>query len=227
MKIYTFGCSFTYGCEGSDYTATSWVEKLAQKYPDIEFEDYSYPGTCIEYSLYLYERVAENISPEDITVFQFTIPFRYTTWTNSNIFNYVENRHKKMPNYSKFVPEFKNNLERYIGNLRKWHFHDDKELLDEVFHKKYYTKFNEGKELATYNAIANYIRNKVTFTFFHDAPGDERIDTTNSVVIQDVLGTPQFNTFTWDVGRHFNHEGCDTVANVVENGIGLKTNETK
>ena len=226
MVVYTFGCSFTYGCEGSDYTATSWVEKIAERYPDIEFIDYSYPGTCIEYSLYLYEKIAKKINPEDITVFQFTIPFRYTTWTNSKVFDNEKNRHKKLPNYTKFTPDFNNNLERYIGNLQMWHFHDDQQTLDEVFHKKYYTKFNEGKEMASYNAIVNYIRSKVTFTFFHDTPSD-RVDDRNSVTIQNTLGKPKFNKLIWDFGRHFNDEGCNIVADIVEENIGLKTNEIK
>jgi hypothetical protein len=220
MTVYTFGCSFTYGCEGSDYNATSWVEKLAQRYPDIEFEDFAYPGTCIEYSLYHYERVAKRLQPEDITVFQFTIPFRYTTWTNSAVFDDPQNRHKKSSNYTKFVPDFNINLERYIGNLRNWQYHDNQELLDKEFHTKYYTKFNEGKEMATYNAIANYLRSKTTFTFFHCEP-PAGVDDKDSVVIQNILGK-QFKKYTWDWGRHFGDEGCNFVADIVEENIGLK-----
>ena len=221
MKVYTFGCSFTHGCKGSDYTAISWVEKLAERYPDIEFEDFSYPGTCIEYSLFLYEKVAKNLNPEDKIVFQFTIPFRYTTWLKSGVFDDLLNRQRKLPNYTKFVPDFRVNLERYIGNLRQWHCHDNQELLDKDFHTKYYTKFNEGKEMASYNAIANYVRSKTTFTLFHSTP-PEGVDDQGSVVIQDVLGNPQFNKYACDTGRHFNDEGCNVVADIVEKGIGFK-----
>lgn len=231
MKIYTFGCSWTYGCKGEEElcTAPSWVEELAKKYPDIEFEDYSYPGTCIEYSLFLMNQVLNKKSTDDKIVFQFTMPYRYTTWRDSGVFLDEENRYNKLTNYSKFVDNMYDHLERHICNIQSMNSSFGK--LDLVFHNKYYAKLNEKKELSSYYAITEYVKQKADFVFFHrdynkfiSATGRTLTlsDYDFSPSIEAILGNKLFQSYAWDISKHFNKEGCKHVADIVATNIGLK-----
>lgn len=240
MKIYTFGCSWTYGTKAvfrdgidvSVHDVASWVEELAKKYPDIEFEDYSYPGTCIEYSLFLMNQVLNKKSTDDKIVFQFTVPFRYTTWRDSGVFLDEENRYNKLTNYSKFVGAFSKNLEMYTSNMSngKLEFRRKNMQLCPIFHKLYYSKINIKKELSSYYAITEYVKQKADFAFFH-VDYNKRLEQTGSKLIlneyefypsvEEILGNKLFQTYSHDHGNHFDINGCKHVADIVATNTGL------
>ena len=229
MKIYTFGCSFTYGLKFTNYNATSWVEKLAERYPEIEFEDYSFPGTDLDYSLYMFEKIIPRILPEDKVIFQATIPYRYTTWEDSSMFDNEDYRYKKLSNYTKFTAGMKNNLETYQSSkYQQWADIMEQQNLDRQFFEGYYRKINLDKELSVFNATIKYVARKSDFVFFHTKPAsDVQDDNGNTITsIANTLGK-DFKKYIWDWGQHFNDEGCDFIADIVEERIGLKTNEIK
>jgi hypothetical protein len=230
MKVYTFGCSYTYGYKDYDYNVTSWVEQLAKQFPEVEFEDYSFPGTCIEYSLFLLDNVIKQKRPEDKIVFQFTPPYRYTTWTNSDIFYDGNNRYKKISNYSKYKPEITDHLERYVCN--DWLLHENDPTfsnLDKRFFKLYYTKINQNKELSTYYAITEYVKQHADYAFFQkDYYYHNNFKTVTTVrhydfspCVQVDLDSKLYNSYTWDVAQHFNEDGCKYVANNVAKNLEL------
>ena len=240
MKIYTFGCSWTYGTkavfsngiENAVHDVVSWVEELANMYPGIEFEDYSYPGTCIEYSLYLMNQVLNKKSDDDKLVFQFTVPFRYTTWSDSGVFLNKENRYNKLPNYSKFVNTFGNDLEIYTSNMSmgRMEFRREDKQLCPIFHKTYYSKLNIKKELASYYAITEYVKQKADFAFFY-VDYNKRLEQTGSKLIlneyefypsvEGILEHKLFQKYSHDYGNHFNVDGCKHIADIVATDIGL------
>ena len=235
MKVYTFGCSWTYGSKDENYEVVSWVEELAKMFPDIEFVDYAYPGTCIEYSTFLLNNILKEKAVEDKIVFQFTLPYRYTTWTDSNVLLSNDYRYAKTENYTKFKLDLRERIERYMG---AWsHMPEEKtDRFDMEFYKRYYLRFNEKKELSSYYAISEYVKQKADYSFFHVdynmmASGVGKKHTDNMFVfepsIQATLGQKQFIKYAWDMSKHFNNEGCKHVAKIVATQLGLKTNEIK
>jgi hypothetical protein len=232
MTIYTFGCSWTYGVKGNYHTTEndtiSWPEELAEQFPDIVVEDYSYPGTCIEYSLFLFNHILKKKTPDDKVVFQFTMPYRYTTWTDSNKLLGNDYRYNKLSNYSKFEKSLYSHIERYVGNNV---FHQNQGKLDKVFHNKYYIKLNERKELASYYAITEYVKQHADFAFFHKdynkyVSAIGKTLTLNDYKfypsVENMLGDKLFQSYSWDISKHFNQEGCKHVADIVATKIGLK-----
>ena len=223
MKIYTFGCSFTYGLKYANHNVTSWVEKLVERYPEIEFEDYSFPGTDLNYSLYLFEKIMPCVLPEDKVIFQFTIPFRYTTWEDSSMFDNEDYRYKKLPNYTKFSAIMKDDLETYQSS--RYQQIDTMKLpenLDRQFFESYYRKINLDKELSSFNSNVKYVAGKSNFTFFHASPVvDVQDDNGNTITsIAGILGK-DFKKYIWDHGQHYNDEGCNFIADIIQERIGL------
>lgn len=229
MKVYTFGCSFTYGCKNHDYNVTSWVEQLAKQFPEVEFEDYSFPGTCVEYSLFWFNKIIKQKQAQDKIVFQFTSPYRYTTWTDSNIFYNEDSRHNKLSNYSKYKPEIKDRLERYVCN--DWLMHENDKSnnnLDKRFFKLYYTKLNLHKELSSYYTITEYVKQHTDYAFFQQ---DYNLSYKEAFIrqagldftpcIQTDLGSKLFNSYKWDHANHFNEDGCNYVADKVAKNLEL------
>ena len=164
--------------------------------------------------------MCKNISPEDKTVFQFTHPFRYTVWKDSDVFELEQYRYKKMPNYEKYKEDFIHTVERFVGNNVALH---QKDGLDEEFIHSYYKKFNMNKEAATYDAIVEYVKNRADYSFFQVST-QENIEITDIDNVQDILGSSQYKRYCWDY-VHFGDAGCEFVADVVEKRLGLTNNE--
>ena len=212
--IYTFGCSFTYGCKGWDYTVTSWVEELAKKYPNIDFDDYSYPGSSLEFSLYHFDRLYKARSPESKFIFQITTPFRYTAWQD-HMFSKRTYRHSKLNNYTKFIPELNQDIKIYHPSSANQGNHINKDMR---FHKMYYKHQNKELEFAKQEAIVNYISDRADYIFFQrsDYPVAPHIPAINTI-----LGEDEYNKFVWDYGQHFNDEGCKWQAEYISEQLGL------
>jgi|AACY02.1.fsa_nt_gi hypothetical protein len=214
MKIYTFGCSWTYGCKGWNYNVASWVEKLAEKYPNNEVIDFSYPGTSLECSLFHFEKVLKEKEEKDKTVFQFTTPFRYTAWPDE-VFNSPKLRYKKTKNYTKFIPELKDKIDRYHPSADNAGNGINKDM---KFHKIFYRKHNKELELSKFDALATYIHSKSDYAFFQrrDYPVATHVPAINTIIGEDA-----YQSYVWDQGQHFDDAGCDWQASYIAKEIGL------
>lgn len=214
MTIYTFGCSFTYGCKGWDYGVTSWVEELAQLHPNYKFEDYSYPGTSLDFSLFHFQRIYETRGSGDKFIFQITTPFRYTAWQD-HMFLRSKYRMKKLKNYSKFIPDLKSDIIRYHPSSAN---QGNNINVDMKFHKMYYRQHNKELELVRNEAVIGYVYDRADFTFFQrsDYPVGRHVPAINTL-----LGEDEYQKYVWDQGQHFNEEGCKWQAKYISEQLGL------
>lgn len=215
MMIYTFGCSFTYGCKGWDYTVTSWVEELAKKYPHLNFDDYSYPGTSLEFSAYHFDRLYKTRSPNDKFIFQVTTPFRYTAWQD-HMFSKRKYRMAKLENYTKFVPDLNQDIKIYHPSSANQGNHINTDM---KFHKMYYKHQNIELEFIKQESIIHYINDRADFTFLQrcDYPVARDVVAVNTVLSED-----GYMNYTWDAGQHFNEEGCKWQADWISEQLGLE-----
>jgi len=214
MTIYTFGCSFTYGCKGWDYSVTSWVEELAKMHTNIIFDDYSYPGTSLEFSAYHFDRLYKTRAPDDKFIFQITTPFRYTAWED-HMFSKRKYRQSKLKNYTKFIPELNQDIKIYHPSSANQGNHINTNM---KFHKMFYKQHNKELEFIKQEAIIGYIGERADYTFFQrsDYPVGRHIPSINKI-----LGESEYDKFVWDYGQHFNDEGCKWQAKYISRQLGL------
>jgi len=80
MKLAVFGCSWSYGTHQKvniEKSPPNWVRSLAKLRPDISITNFSYGGTSIQFSAFLFDNYAKEY---DYTIFQITSPYRLTVW---------------------------------------------------------------------------------------------------------------------------------------------------
>ena len=217
--IYTFGCSHTYGVQHTRTDTTSWPEKLAELLPDHQVEDYSFPGTSLEYSIYQFNRLYSQRTLEDIFVFQATVPHRYTHWSDHSLNDHSLRTHKT-PNYSKYTPAVGKLLHRYgPGTQPPVLDKGDNGALnpDDTYHKLRYLYHNNEQEFSNYYSLTNWLQSRTDLLFkwadYRDLLTDP--DPTSHKPIQnikDLLGTDRYHSYCGDESNHFNLQGSMWVA---------------
>lgn len=217
--IYTFGCSHTYGVEGTQTDTVSWPEKLAELLPEHTIEDYSFPGTSLEYSIYQFNRLHSQRTSEDIFIFQITVPHRYTHWPQ----NYLTDnslRYWKTPNYNKYHRQTGEQLYRYgpstnpplLDGGESGTLNPDPDMF-----KLRYLYHNDEQEYSNYFSMTNWLQSR-TDVAFKWADYKDLIPVANPVShkpiqsIQSNLNPTQYQLFCSDESNHFGESGSQWVA---------------
>ena len=202
MKINVFGCSWSHGCKGSEdfIGKVNWVKELAKKYPQHQFYNYSLTGSSIEFSLAQLARVKDGLN-----IFQITTPFRFFVWDQKVIDRFF----KKDENLFQYNTKAYKSIECYtLGNKP-----------NKYFHKMYFTKQNEEAEKSKFLICCDYIKRNTDFCFFHNRFNN--ITDFSIPCIKEELGEKSFKRYSWDKGDHFNEEGCQWVANWIDEKINI------
>ncbi|MDA8842069.1 hypothetical protein N9N08_00155 [bacterium] len=225
VMIYTFGCSYTYGVKDLDIVAPSWPEQLAEMLPDQQIEDYSFPGTSLQYSIYNLNRLKRTAGPEDIFVFQITVPYRYTNWRDE-LLTKPRLRKKITPNYTKYDPILS---EEPLGRYGP-HWNVDIPLNlnpDERIFKSYYTYQNAELEMSTYYTLCEYVRSHTDYCFKWTKYSQQNSlpNTVSRKLIPSIkhqLSPSKWNGFQADEQCHFNLTGSQWVAEWVAEQLNLQ-----
>ena len=214
MTIYTYGCSWSYGVLNDQYDVMSWPEKLAEKLPNHNIEDYSLPGTDLQYSVYHLWNNLKSCDLSDIHIFQATAPWRFTYWPEK-CFLQQGLRTQKTENYSKFKPDVTKSLKRYFPRTDDGATEQGFVNPDLGFHKKLYhhttleqIDCQHQVEIMWANSVAN-----LTFCWFVPRPQHHLLR--HIPIIDNVLGPKDFQSYVHDPGQHFNDVGCERVADWV------------
>jgi len=209
MKVYCFGCSWTYGQKDDKPSEFNWVNSLAKKYPQYQFENYSLPGSSLLFSVAQLNWVLKWQRP-GIRIFQITHPFRYTSWDQ----NYIDsNKVKNELGVLHYSQKALNSVERYFASWR-----DDSVKENKQFFDLYYKKHTDEAEKTQFIALNEYVKNHSHFCFYQRRHGF--ISNPNIPCIHDILGDEKTKSFEHDGGFHFGEEGSEWVANWISNNIG-------
>ena len=208
MKVYCFGCSWTYGQKDDKPSEYNWVNSLAKKYPQHQFENYSLPGTSLLFSVAQLNWVLEWQKP-GIYIFQITHPFRYTSWEQE----YIDcNKEKNASNVLQYSQNALNNIERYFATWRP-----DSNKENKKFFNLYYKKQSNIAEKAQFLALNEYVRKHTHFSFYQRRHGF--VSDTQMPCVQEVLGKEKCKLFEHDSGFHFGKKGCNWVANWISTNV--------
>lgn len=212
--IYTFGCSYTYGVKDLDIVAPSWPEQLAEMLPDQQIADYSFPGTSLQYSIYNLNRLKRTAKPEDIFVFQITVPYRYTNWRDE-LLTKPKLRKKITNNYTKYDPILNEEpLGRYGPH---WNVEHRNLNPDERIFKSYYRYHNAELEMSTYYTLCDYVRSHTDLCFKWTKYSQQnvlpnKVSRKQIPSIKSQLSTSKWHGFQADEQCHFNLTGSQWVA---------------
>ena len=226
--IYTFGCSLSYGANGTQTDTVSWPEKLAELLPDHTIEDFSFPGTSLEYSVFQLNRLLSQRTSEDIFVFQATCPYRYTHWLDNSLSD-VNLRYAKSHNYNKYSREAGKHIQRYGAG--------EAIILDQGasgtinpdagFKKLRYLYHNDELEFSNYYSLLELLRHR-TDVLFKWTPYLNMLKQQNLVShkhiqsVQESMPIEQYREFVADSSDHFGEAGSQWVAEWVLNQLKLQ-----
>ena len=211
MKIvHTFGCSWTHGCKGSEVGEMNWVKQLAKKYPNVSFRNHALCGASLEFSIAQLHEVIKN-DPTSIKIFQITSPFRFTVWDQDEL-GFCKINFKNVNQYSSKSIE---KTERYHGGWNTNRIREDKK-----FWKAYITRQNHYAEKGKFLGLCDYANRVCDFTFFHQRYGG--ITDLDIPCVKDEIGEEQFDKYCWDEGFHFGPEGCQWVADWIDNKVNIQ-----
>lgn len=211
MKIvHTFGCSWTHGCKDSEVGEMNWVKQLAKKYPNVSFRNHALCGASLEFSIAQLHEVIKN-DPTSIKIFQITSPFRFTVWDQDEL----ESCKINFKNVNQYSSESIEKTERYHGG---WNTNRIRE--DRKFWKAYITRQNHYAEKGKFLGLCDYANRVCDFTFFHQRYGG--ITDLNIPCVKDEIGEEQFDKYCWDEGFHFGPEGCQWVADWIDNKVNIQ-----
>ena len=230
-KIYTFGCSYTYGAKIWDRRAreldntlptepitlednASWPAQLSLLMPDTEILDYSFLGTSLEYSIYQFNRIKQQITDRDLTIVCATSPYRYTHWADESL-NDVK-RLRITGNYEKYSPDIRHKLIRYHPG---WERNKAKQQLDLGVYWTRYSLHNKELEATMYSSLLEYLNTHADLVFTHHDYSFNTHNTLEIPCVQHMLSKEQFNSYVHDEGLHFNSGGAKWVAEWVHNQI--------
>ena len=231
-KIYTFGCSYTYGAhilhqrDQSGPTMQlednpSWPEQLSLLLPDTEIIDYSFIGTSLEYSIYQFNQIKSQLTDRDRTIVCATTPYRYSHWADGSLDD-PELRMQISPNYEKYSPDIRHNLIRYHPGWDRAEGdtpgYKNKNLDKGVYWHRF-SQHNTELEAATHSSLLEYIKDTADLAFTHVKYQYHTEHTENIPCIENMLTEEQFKSFVHDDGKHFNLSGAEWVAEWVRNQI--------
>jgi len=220
MKLAVFGCSWSYGTHQKvniEKSPPNWVRSLAKLRPDISITNFSYGGTSIQFSAFLFDNYAKEY---DYTIFQITSPYRLTVWPDQFDFK------KHMIKYEDNLTQLGHLVNKDILNVNPARidyspfttnilFTESRKAIN--FSKQYYKYIDSQYLWFEYNMFIEHITKQADLRFFHqhDPNWLLRDDTYNTWCIEKILPAQQYQNYLLDDGDHFNQEGCDWQANYI------------
>jgi hypothetical protein len=227
MKIYIFGCSWSTGtsvrpdANGLPPIETdfySWVNVLAERYPEHNFISYAVPSSDLAYSVERLNYVRDK-KDYDRLVFQITAPHRYSYHTPDTVLDdYLEDY---TPNYRRYSWELSQKLflfnpfdaENITQSVYRSKYEQEN---DKKFFREYISRNTDAKEISTHKALSYYAQQHTDLCFSH-----QEYDFLKLQSIENLLGKKRFNEFIIDNGLHFGKEGSVWQANWVAHRLGL------
>lgn len=208
MKLATFGCSWTHGILEIN-NGYSWPKAVAEL-TGWQVDNFSLAGSSLSFQTYLLDDVLKNDDYDKI-IFQITTPHRLTYFDDKcNYGKYLKKdnnyRHLDITGdiYRNFICVTPGHMS--LNDTDDFWKYPDKFTFANMHYK--YTSKNIVK--TEYNALIEYLKNKVDFLYFHNE--NNSID--NVPVLMDIVG----DKFVADNGKHFNKLGSKWVANwILEN----------
>lgn len=207
LKILILGCSYTQGHKLPYENSWSW--QLSQRYPHIQFLDYSKGGSSVQWSRHCLDSVTEY----DYAIAQYTSPYRLSIWPED--LNLQDYRIQKTPNYSTWNSD---QLELacdfassgWLGTPRYgWPGNSEPKV---PFIREYFTGLPEDFNRINYQCVVADIHKRVDFGFkWHlDQPVDllcaeDNIDDWQNLII--------------DEGLHLGVQGSKRVADWIEDSF--------
>lgn len=201
MDIGIFGCSFT---EGGEVTKdnNNWVNELGKLEPSWKIRNYASGGSSLAYSIWNWNKFIEE-NPNSFTVFQITLPWRYTVIGDYDPERYMVSTHQlnvKEISRHKDIPITLANL----NNIKKSPI--------SKFAKQYWQN-HSNLEMIQYKIACEYIRNKADICFRHREGNDDILS------MEGVLGKRQYALYVADKGSHFNLKGMQWQAEFIRQMI--------
>lgn len=208
--INVYGCSWTQGVDSLN-DCKSWPYYLSLMIPDnYEIHSYAISGSSLDYSAFQLHRY-KNFA--DINIFQVTVSGRISVF-NKELFN-TNNLVETYPKLREF--DFNYGQENFtLYNSAKM---QDLDRWERTFFQKYIEMFEiktETLDTIRYNHLY-YALNNCNFVFGHIY--DHTLRALKIKSIDRCLEKSKFQSYSKDIGYHFDETGSQIVAQIVYDNI--------
>lgn len=195
-KINIYGCSWSHGIIEDNFN--SWVTELGKMLPLSQINNYALQGSSIAFSCWMLEKTFD---PAAITIFQCTMPRRFSYWEDFNIEEYQFKKSNNVTCLTNDIP-----VNRILAGM--------KDKIFKKFIKEYYSRLTDELSIIEWKSYIEFASKKASYIFTHKLHDINNISCIDN--IGNILGKEKYNEFISENDNfHFGSTGHKWQANFI------------